>query len=100
MGMAHDQNLHNLINLLGVTARVEEWGGDGLLISYRVRHIISLLNCHTLPGAGTVLLRSAGIIRYYLQEEERRRQQWTSCHKQTQVNIVRTENIMNTCGKF
>ena len=40
MGMAHDQNLHNLINLLGVTARVEEWGGDGLLISYRVRHII------------------------------------------------------------
>ena len=40
MGMAHDQNLHNLINLLGVTARVEEWVGDGLLISYRVRHII------------------------------------------------------------
>ena len=38
--MAHDQNLHNFINLLGVTARVEEWGGDGLLISYRVRHII------------------------------------------------------------
>ena len=38
--MEHDQNLHNLINLLGVTARVEQWVGDGLLISYRVRHII------------------------------------------------------------
>ena len=43
MGMEHDQNLHNLINLLGVTARVEQWVGDGLLISYRVRHIIDKL---------------------------------------------------------
>ena len=49
MGMAHDQNLHNFINLLGVTARVEEWGGDGLLISYRVRHIIVKLP-HTPRG--------------------------------------------------
>ena len=49
MGMEHDQNLHNLINLLGVTARVEQWVGDGLLISYRVRHIIVKLP-HTSRG--------------------------------------------------
>ena len=90
MGMEHDQNLHNLINLLGVTAGVEEWVGDGLLISYRVRHIIVKLP--QLPGDGLALLTSAGIIRYYLQEVDRRRQQWTSCHKQTQVSCEDREH--------
>ena len=66
--------------------------GEEMAFWYLIVSVISLLNCHTLPGAGTVLLRSAGIIRYYLQEVERRRQQWTSCHKQTQVSCEDREH--------